>query len=94
MLNMMQNKHNLYLIQSGDKIKIGYTSDIPSRMGNYRTHNPNFKLLNTYYRIDAKLFEKKLHKKYKEFRQLEWYDITMLNKLKRAIKQWKIIILK
>lgn len=85
------NKRNLYLIQSGDKIKLGYTKDILKRMSSYRTHNPHFKLLKTYYRSDAELFEKKLHKKYKEFRQLEWYDIIMINKIKRAVKQWKLV---
>lgn len=35
----------LYLIQSGEYVKIGYTYNIHTRIQNYQTHNPEIKFL-------------------------------------------------
>lgn len=35
----------LYLIESGEYYKIGFTTNIKSRMSNYRTPNPNVILI-------------------------------------------------
>jgi effector-binding domain-containing protein len=37
----------IYLIESDNYYKIGKAKDINARMANYRTHNPNFKLIDT-----------------------------------------------
>ena len=35
----------LYLIRSGNYIKIGFTEDLDSRISQYETHNPNFEVI-------------------------------------------------
>lgn len=37
----------LYLIENGAYLKIGFTTNLQSRLKTYRTHNPNFSLLNS-----------------------------------------------
>jgi hypothetical protein len=76
---------NLYLVSSGNKVKLGYSSDIENRMKSYRTHNPDFELINVFYREDAKEFEKYLHKKYFNNRKLEWYDKDFLNTILKEV---------
>lgn len=35
----------LYLIQSGNYLKIGITNNIPARIREYQTHNPDFNII-------------------------------------------------
>lgn len=35
----------LYLIRSGNYIKIGFTEDLDNRISQYETHNPNFEVI-------------------------------------------------
>ena len=86
------NNHNLYVIQSNDYIKLGYSSNILTRLNSYKTHNPSFKLLHTFYRKDAKLFEKWFHKEYKKYRKLEWYDLGFLNVIIKECNQHSEIL--
>jgi hypothetical protein len=87
------NNHNLYVIQSGEYIKLGYSINIPKRMISYKTHNPSFKLLHTFHRNDAKLFEKWFHKEYRKHRKLEWYSKSFLNTIvEKCKKQSEIVI--
>lgn len=37
----------IYLIKSGDYLKIGYTNNLAKRIANYETDNPNFIVLDT-----------------------------------------------
>lgn len=62
----------IYLIQSGNNLKIGFTSNLKSRLNQYKTHNPDIRLLN--YKSGTKEDEKKLHvlcEKYKYY--TEWF---------------------
>lgn len=55
----------LYLIKSGNYIKIGYTSNWEQRKKNYITHNPEFKILN--FREGTKSDEYYLHKLFQKY---------------------------
>lgn len=35
----------IYFIKSGNFLKVGFSADVPKRMKQYATHNPDFKLL-------------------------------------------------
>lgn len=35
----------LYLIQSGNYLKIGITNNLPIRIREYQTHNPDFNII-------------------------------------------------
>lgn len=37
----------LYLIKSGNYIKIGYSENLEKRLQSYNTHNPNYQLIDT-----------------------------------------------
>lgn len=50
----------LYLIENGAYLKIGFTTNLQSRLKTYRTHNPNFSLLNS--KDGIKQDETMLHK--------------------------------
>lgn len=68
----------IYIIKSGDKIKIGKTSNISKRLMAYKTHNPDIQLIKTYDYNDS--LEKHLHNYYKDYRVTgEWFNI--INKL-------------
>ncbi len=62
----------LYLIESSDYYKIGYTKNLKIRIQQYKTCNPDFKLLGT---IDGdQIDEKILHNKCKKYHyKNEWY---------------------
>jgi hypothetical protein len=79
----MENKHNLYIIKAcNDKnclIKMGYTNNINKRLKTYYYNNPMITIINTYYREDAKEFEKYLHFHLKSEVLNEWYSIDKLN---------------
>ena len=62
----------LYVVKSGDFVKVGYSSDVPKRMKQYATHNPNFELL---YILagDIKL-EREIQKELDNYHfRLEWF---------------------
>jgi len=64
----------IYIIKSGDKIKIGKTSNMDKRLMAYKTHNPDIHLVKTYDYDDS--LEQYLHNYYKEYRVTgEWFDI-------------------
>lgn len=67
----------VYLIKSGNYLKIGYSQDIKKRLQNYSTHNPDIVLLDT---IDGdESMEKMLHNLCKEFRlnnKQEWFHLN------------------
>ena len=50
----------LYLLKSGNYLKIGYAKNIEERMKLYTTHNPDFELLDT--KEGTLLDEKELHR--------------------------------
>lgn len=68
---------NIYVIISSDKyLKVGYSSNIKSRMLQYKTHNPDFKLFATFNIPDAKNWEKEFHKEHIiDSVNTEWYLI-------------------
>lgn len=72
----------LYLIQSGDYLKIGYSKNLSERLTSYKTHNPNFKLLDTREGTfaDESFLHKKL-KKYlvKEYSEWMFYNVEVIN---------------
>lgn len=63
----------LYLLKSGNYLKIGYAKNIEERMKLYTTHNPDFELLD---KAEGTLLdEKELHKLCKKWQhRTEWYD--------------------
>lgn len=67
----------LYLIKSGDYLKIGYSQDIKKRMQTYSTHNPDIALLDTIEGDES--LEKFVHNLCKEFRvnnKQEWFHLN------------------
>ena len=82
----------VYFIKSGDFLKVGYSTDVPKRMKQYATHNPNFELL---YIIngDQKL-EKQIQSELNDYRfRLEWFHIDdyvmyMVEYLREKYKHW------
>lgn len=77
----------LYLIQSGEYLKIGFTKNLQERIKSYNTHNPNYKLLET--RDGTYADESYLHKKLKKFsinRNSEWmyYDNIIIKTFKTS----------
>ena len=64
----------IYIIKSGDKIKIGKTSNMDKRLMAYKTHNPDIHLIKTYDYDDS--LEQYLHNYYKDYRITgEWFNI-------------------
>ena len=62
----------LYLLKSGNYLKIGYAKNIEERMKLYTTHNPDFELLDT--AEGTLLDEKELHRICKKWKyRTEWY---------------------
>lgn len=55
----------IYLIESGEYAKIGYTTNLNQRYMQYSTDNPNFSILD--YAKGTRLNEKILQSKYKKF---------------------------
>lgn len=63
----------IYLIESGNFYKIGFTENLKSRMKQYTTHNPDYRLIDNF--DGDKEDEKELHELYKEFHHsLEWFN--------------------
>lgn len=63
----------LYLIESGDYYKIGYSINVKNRMHSYSTNNPNYKLLDQC--IGNETTERLLHEKLKHLRvKGEWFQ--------------------
>lgn len=64
----------LYLVKSYSAIKIGSTNNIKTRMRDYKTHNPDFELLDI--ADGTEIEEKILHSKLKDFKyknSKEWF---------------------
>lgn len=71
-------KDNLYILRVYGKegnsvIKFGYSSKIQTRLKQYLDCNPLVEIVNTYYREDAKEFERSFHKNNNSFIRNEWY---------------------
>lgn len=63
----------IYLIKAQNLYKIGSATDMDKRMVAYRTHNPFIEWVR--YTKGSEKDEKKLHKKYKEYRTTgEWFQ--------------------
>lgn len=63
----------IYLIESGNFYKIGFTENLKSRMKQYATHNPDYRLIDNF--DGDKEDEKELHELCKEFHHsLEWFN--------------------
>lgn len=74
----------IYFIKTGEAVKIGYTTDIDTRLKAYRTHNPDITLL----RIISgdKMVERYLHNALKAYRTTgEWFSYT--TEVKQLITQ-------
>ena len=80
----------LYLMQSGNYLKIGYTKNFASRMSSYRTHNPDIKVLDT--REGTYSDESYLHKKLKRYAIDEYSEWMIYNE--EIIKTFKTATLK
>jgi predicted transcriptional regulator len=83
------NIDNLYVIKTYSKhetiVKLGYSSNIVTRLKSYDVL-PDVELINTFYREDAYYFEKTFHKHNTSLFQQEWYSITMLDYILKAIE--------
>lgn len=66
----------VYFIKSGNFLKIGYTTNLDSRLKAHQTSNPDFELL---YTIPGQKFdESAFHERFKKFRSIqktEWFVI-------------------
>lgn len=63
----------IYLIESGNFYKIGFTENLKSRMKQYTTHNPDYRLIDNF--DGDKEDEKELHELCKEFNHSsEWFN--------------------
>ena len=83
---------NIYILKSGDLIKVGFSDNINQRLNQYLHHNPTIELLGTYYIEDGRAFEANFHNSNKSIIGNEWYDISMLSSIKeQIIKEVKII---
>jgi hypothetical protein len=62
----------LYLVKSGDYLKIGYTDNVYKRIRQYNTYNPDIEVLSI--RFGNEEDEKKLHELLSEYNyKLEWF---------------------
>lgn len=66
-------------------IKIGYSSNIVSRLSNYSNHNPFFELVDAIYIEDAKEWESALHSNFKAEHGREWYSAKYTKLFERFI---------
>lgn len=92
---MEDQQPNLYLIRVTDKkgnvlVKLGYTSNIDERMRTYYYHNPLIEVIETFYKQDAKEFEKAFHKAVPSELLYEWYSEDKLPLIIDAITTGKI----
>lgn len=71
--------HNIYIIKSGDLIKLGFSNNINSRLKTYIHHNPNTELIITHYVENGKVWERQFHKNHKSVIGNEWYRIEDLD---------------
>lgn len=89
MIKGILNNHNLYIIRcygrDGSMIKLGYTSNMKVRWKSYRLSNPLTEVIDTFYRPDAKQFERWFHMSHDSINMNEWYDESMLNVILEAI---------
>lgn len=81
----VRKKYNLYAIQAGYRVKLGYSHNPKKRLKEIQTGSPDhLKLLWTYYVGDdektAMQKEKKLHRVCKKYHvRGEWYDIRCMD---------------
>nr|DAT90361.1 MAG TPA: hypothetical protein [Caudoviricetes sp.] len=62
----------IYLIKSGNNLKIGFASNLKSRLDQYKTHNPDVRLLN--YKSGTREDERNLHTLCKRYKYSnEWF---------------------
>ena len=85
----VKKKYNLYAMQAGYKVKLGYSFNPKKRMKEVQTGSPDqLKLLWTYYVGDdektAHQKERKLHRVCKKYHvRGEWYDIKCMELVER-----------
>ena len=84
----------LYLLKSGNYLKIGYAKNIEERMKLYTTHNPDFELLDK--KEGTLLDEKELHRickkwKYDTCIRMVTTDSKLLYAEVPVVAQWKRI---
>lgn len=82
----IESNDNLYIIKSfgtngKELIKLGYSSRIEERLRAYRSHNPFFEVIDTFYREDAKEFELYIHSLVISEVGNEWYNVDKLGLL-------------
>jgi hypothetical protein len=68
----------VYLIKSGQFYKIGSTGNLTSRLKQFKTGNPDVKLICFWETENFRELEKRLHKMLWEFRLIdrkEWFDL-------------------
>jgi hypothetical protein len=86
----------VYIIQSGEYYKIGYTTNLLGRIDALKTANPHneLKIILWIMTSEAKLLEKALHELMKERRSFrEWFrfEDTDIKKILGFIEQWWLI---
>ena len=65
----------LYLIKSGDYIKIGFSNDVANRMRSYKTCNPDFQILDI--QIGSEIDEKNWHERLFMYKyRREWFHFN------------------
>jgi hypothetical protein len=87
-LKDVDKQHNIYIIRSyystGESIiKVGYSAHIRQRL---RSYPPTTEIVKTFYREDAKNFEKTLHRTVISKARNEWYDNSQLAVILKHIK--------
>jgi len=93
----VKKRHNLYIVSAshGNKevlIKLGYSEAgrIQNRLHSYFQVNPFAKLIKTFYREDAKQFEKNFHATNHSITGNEWYFPEHLKHIIKCIREWPI----
>lgn len=86
----------LYLLKSYTKdnpiLKLGYTSNIESRLNQYRSNNPGIEIIYVAQLNNAYKVEQLFHKNNVSIYGNEWYDISMLDTILNHIKSYPHVI--
>lgn len=77
-LNNNINNFNLYIVQTGDIVKIGYSSQMYKRLQAYKHHNPLTYLHCLGYSTNAYEIEQMIHSTVESHLLREWYHVNKL----------------
>lgn len=81
---------NIYVLKSYGEtenlIKVGYSDQIEKRLKQYKEHNPNIEIIDTFHIHNAKEFESDFHKSRKSVFKREWYKEDELDDILNILR--------